>query len=174
MLAQNVGQHRAIFAGLREVQTEQAIVLDGDLQDRPEAIPGLLNGLAEADIVFAQREGPQGWGSYLFKSLFRLLSRGRLPHNVGTFVALGPRALTRMQAVNNPNPYLVGLLALSGLTIHSVPVGLRQDSAKSSYDLGKRLSLALRAVRGSGLLSWLPQFRRPQEVIVEKRTGWTQ
>ena len=173
LLEQNVGQHRAIFAGLREVDTPQAVILDGDLQDRPEALPQLIDELGKADVVFAQRVGSASPGSMLLKSLFRLASFGRLPARVGTNMAVGPRALKYLQAVTDPDPYLIGLLALSGLSLHSVPVEREsRDKALSSYTLWKRIHFGVRALRGSGLLPWLPLLIEAKTPRVAFRTGW--
>lgn len=171
-LRENVGQHRAILAGLKQVQTAQAVVLDGDLQDRPESIPALLNALGRAEVAFAQRRPPASPGSALLKGLFRLASRGRLPARVGTNVALGPRALQVLCAVENPDPHLVGLLALSGLSLTAVPVQRDASSGPSSYNLRRRVLLGLRALRGSGLLPWLPLLVKPRPLEVSSRTGW--
>ena len=55
-LSRNFGQHYAITAGLRYVSGDWVIVMDCDLQDRPEDIPALYAKAQEGyDIVFARR-----------------------------------------------------------------------------------------------------------------------
>lgn len=55
-LARNFGQMKAILAGLDNSQGDLIIVMDCDLQDRPEDIPALYSKLQEGyDIVFARR-----------------------------------------------------------------------------------------------------------------------
>ncbi len=55
-LSRNFGQHYAITAGLDHCNRDWIIVMDCDLQDRPEEIPKLLNKAMEGyDIVFARR-----------------------------------------------------------------------------------------------------------------------
>ena len=56
-LSRNVGQHLAIHAGLRAATGEQVIVMDCDLQDPPELIPGLLAEMKSFPIVLAVRQG---------------------------------------------------------------------------------------------------------------------
>ena len=54
-LSRNFGQHYAISAGLQHAKGEWIIVMDCDLQDRPEEIPNLYNKALEGyDIVYAQ------------------------------------------------------------------------------------------------------------------------
>ncbi len=67
-LSCNVGQHVAILAGLDRAAGEWVVVMDCDLQDRPEEIPRLYETAArDFDIVLARR--------LLRPSLRRLLPR---------------------------------------------------------------------------------------------------
>ena len=55
-LSRNFGQIRAITAGLDICRGDWVVVMDCDLQDRPEAIPQLWNKAQEGwDVVFVQR-----------------------------------------------------------------------------------------------------------------------
>lgn len=55
-LSRNFGQHYAITAGLTFAKKEWVVVMDCDLQDRPEEIPNLVSkALSGFDIVLAQR-----------------------------------------------------------------------------------------------------------------------
>lgn len=54
-LSRNFGQHYAITAGLVESKGEWVVVMDCDLQDRPEEIPNLYKKAQEGyDTVFAE------------------------------------------------------------------------------------------------------------------------
>ena len=53
-LSRNFGQHYAITAGLNYTQGEWVVVMDCDLQDRPDEIPNLYRKAQEGwDTVFA-------------------------------------------------------------------------------------------------------------------------
>lgn len=55
-LSRNFGQHYAISAGLAHVSGDWIVVMDCDLQDRPEEIPNLYEKAVEGyDIVYARR-----------------------------------------------------------------------------------------------------------------------
>lgn len=55
-LSRNFGQHYAITAGLTYARGEWVVVMDCDLQDRPDEIPNLYKKAQEGwDSVFAQR-----------------------------------------------------------------------------------------------------------------------
>jgi glycosyltransferase involved in cell wall biosynthesis len=146
VLAQNVGQHRALALGLAAAADAQAwVCLDADLQDPPEAVPPLLDRLAAADVaaVFAGRRGS-------YESPLRLLT-GRvhravlarltgLPPDAGAFLALDARArdaVLRLQA-----PSLVAAIGAARLPTTSVPVA--------------------RDVRGEGASAWTARGRLRQ------------
>ena len=55
--SRNFGHHYAITAGLHESIGEWVVVMDGDLQDRPEVIPDLYKKSQEGyDVVFVSRK----------------------------------------------------------------------------------------------------------------------
>jgi polyisoprenyl-phosphate glycosyltransferase len=55
--SRNFGHHYAITAGLHNSIGEWVVVMDGDLQDRPEVIPDLYKKAQEGfDIVFVSRQ----------------------------------------------------------------------------------------------------------------------
>ena len=55
-LSRNFGHHYAISAGLHNSNGDWVVVMDGDLQDRPEVIPDLYKKAKEGfDVVFVSR-----------------------------------------------------------------------------------------------------------------------
>ena len=55
--SRNFGHHYAITAGLHNSNSEWVVVMDGDLQDRPEVIPELYKKAQEGfDVVFVSRQ----------------------------------------------------------------------------------------------------------------------
>jgi dolichol-phosphate mannosyltransferase len=55
--SRNFGHHYALTAGLHETVGEWVVVMDGDLQDRPEVIPDLYKKSQEGyDVVFVSRK----------------------------------------------------------------------------------------------------------------------
>jgi dolichol-phosphate mannosyltransferase len=55
--SRNFGHHYAITAGLHKSSGEWVVVMDGDLQDRPEVIPDLYKkSQAGYDVVFVSRQ----------------------------------------------------------------------------------------------------------------------
>lgn len=173
LLARNGGQNRALLAGLACVGSGPAVVMDGDLQDPPEAAPLLVAGLERHDAVFARRLGahqpwPDRLTSFLFKGILRLASGFRLPAGVGAFVAMRPEVVADLVRRQGPDPYLVGMLAMSGFSLGAVPVERApRPGGRTSYGLRGRLRLALRALR-----SLLPTSTPPAPADVRERLGW--
>lgn len=55
-LSRNFGQMKAILAGLDQSKGDYVVVMDCDLQDRPEEIPNLYKKINEGyDVIFARR-----------------------------------------------------------------------------------------------------------------------
>ena len=55
--SRNFGHHYAITAGLHSVTGDWVVVMDGDLQDRPEVIPELYKkAVSGFDVVFVSRQ----------------------------------------------------------------------------------------------------------------------
>jgi polyisoprenyl-phosphate glycosyltransferase len=58
--SRNFGHHYAITAGLHSANGEWVVVMDGDLQDRPEVIPELYDkAMTGYDVVFVSRQNRQ-------------------------------------------------------------------------------------------------------------------
>jgi dolichol-phosphate mannosyltransferase len=75
--SRNFGHHYAITAGLHHSRGEWVIVMDGDLQDRPEVIPELYKKAQEGfDVVFVSRQKrPEGLYYRIAQKIFYWLLR---------------------------------------------------------------------------------------------------
>ena len=90
-LSRNFGQHRAILSGLQYAKGDWVIVMDCDLQDKPEEISTLYKKALEGyDVVFAQRVERKDnllkrMSSTIFYSVFRFLSGVKFDNQVANF-----------------------------------------------------------------------------------------
>lgn len=90
-LSRNFGQHNAITAGLTAARGEWIVVMDCDLQDRPEEIYKLYSRALEGyDIVLARRAARQDyflkrWTSILFYRIFSYLTETQQDPAVANF-----------------------------------------------------------------------------------------
>jgi len=91
-LSRNFGQHAAISAGIDYAQAEWYVVMDCDLQDRPEDIPLLYNKAiaSKLDSVIAKRKSHgskkrRKLGSVVFNFMLRRLADIPTSEQVGNF-----------------------------------------------------------------------------------------
>ncbi|MGO9934319.1 MAG: glycosyltransferase family 2 protein, partial [Steroidobacteraceae bacterium] len=91
MLSRNFGHQAALTAGLDHASGDVTIVMDGDLQDSPEAIPLFLEKYQQGyDVVYAQRvRRKEPWPLRLcyftFYRLMERLSDIQVPLDAGDF-----------------------------------------------------------------------------------------
>ncbi|UCV20287.1 glycosyltransferase [Ferribacterium limneticum] len=151
--ARNLGQNRAVLAGLQEARGRHIVVMDSDLQDPPEEIPRLL---AEArtsgvQVVFGRRVGTyrrlsDELTSYVFKwLLFRLANCGFDPR-IGLFFVLDSEARMQLVAPRGAAPYVMAMLACAHPSWCSVAYERHaRSSGRSAYSFKRRFVLAINA-----------------------------
>jgi polyisoprenyl-phosphate glycosyltransferase len=151
-LERNVGQHRAVLLGLERARGRSAVIMDGDLQDPPEAIPTLLGELKKGRAaVFAGRCGRYEPGGRLltsraFKTLLHKLSG--VPPDAGMYVAVNRATIDHLVSRREKHPFVVAMIGTSGLPCASIPVQrARRPSGRSRYNSWMRIRAAFHAVR---------------------------
>jgi dolichol-phosphate mannosyltransferase len=119
-LARNFGQQAAIAAGLAEADADGVVLLDGDLQDPPEVIPGLVSEWQVGyDVVYAvKRKRKEPLPKRALFSLFYIilgkLSNLEIPANAGNFSLMDRRVVEAINAMPEHNRYVSGLRAYVG------------------------------------------------------------
>ena len=149
-LSRNFGQHRAITAGLDLCQGEWVVVMDCDLQDRPEEIPALF-AFAQSgyDLVLAQRiERQDSWRRKLLSRLFyRLLSYlTEIPQDptIANFGIYHNKVITAVLTMRESIRYFPTMVRWVGFrTGYLAVTHAERPIGSSSYGLGTRLQLGL-------------------------------
>lgn len=119
-LSRNFGHQAALSAALDYVSGDVIVAMDGDLQDRPEAIPTLLAKHREGfDVVYAQRvKRKESWplrlSYFVFYRLLASLADIRLPLDSGDFALMTRQVVDQMRAAPEHNRYLRGLRSWVG------------------------------------------------------------
>lgn len=148
-LSRNFGQHYAITAGLRYAKGDWVVVMDCDLQDRPEEIPNLYHKAIEGyDIVYARRKDKKFgfWkkmSSAVFHWAFNWLSGLKTDSaiaNYGIYKQCVIEEFNKMPEQARSFPSLVQYLGFKDATIE-VEHASRAEG-KSSYNLYKLLKLS--------------------------------
>jgi len=149
-LSRNFGQHAAISAGLLHACGERVVVMDCDLQDLPEEVPGLLAALGgRIEVALAQRIQRQdsvfkrlgSWGFYRFLGW---LTDSSHDHTIGNFGAYSRKVVDVINRMPEADRFFPLLVRWTGFEAAYVPVSHgRRDEGRSAYGLGKLLRLAL-------------------------------
>lgn len=119
-LSRNFGHQVALSAALDFVSGDVVVAMDGDLQDRPEAIPALLAKHHEGyDVVYAQRikrkeRWPLRLSYFLFYRLLASLADTRLPLDAGDFALMSRRVVEQIRGAPEHHCYLRGLRSWVG------------------------------------------------------------
>ncbi len=119
-LSRNFGHQPALTAALDYVSGDVVVAMDGDLQDRPEAIPVLLAKHREGfDVVYARRvKRKESWplrlSYFVFYRMLASLADTRLPPDSGDFALMSRQVVDQMRAAPEHNRYLRGLRAWVG------------------------------------------------------------
>jgi len=148
-LSRNFGQHYAITAGLHYAKGDWVVVMDCDLQDRPEEIPNLYRKALDGfDIVYARRAARKDgflkrqsslWFHRVFKWLSGLKSDSTIA-NFGIYKRCVIEEFNKMPEKARSFPSLVQYLGFKDTAI-DVEHASRAEG-KSSYSLHKLLKLS--------------------------------
>ncbi len=147
--SRNFGQHYAITAGLHYAQGDWVVVMDCDLQDRPEEIPNLYKKAGEGwNIVYARRKNKKfgflkKMSSTLFHSLYDWISGMKTDDSIGNFGIYNKNVIEEFNKMGETSRSFGTLLLYLGFPFSTIDVehSERMDG-KSSYTLRKLLKLA--------------------------------
>lgn len=148
-LSRNFGQHRAILSGLQYAKGDWVIVMDCDLQDKPEEISTLYKKALEGyDVVFAQRVERKDnllkrMSSTIFYSVFRFLSGVKFDNQVANFGIYKQSVIRTVRNMPERDRSFPVQVSYVGFKATHIPVthGQRQEGG-SSYTLKTLLKYA--------------------------------
>jgi glycosyltransferase involved in cell wall biosynthesis len=148
-LSRNFGHQTALGAALDQVSGDVAVLLDGDLQDPPEAVPTLLDWYRQGyDVVYVRRTNrKESWWLracyYLFYRLLAALSSVQLPLDAGDFGLMSRRVITEMRRMPEQHRYLRGLRTWVGFRQIGIPMERSaRHAGRTKYSPLKLLKLA--------------------------------
>jgi dolichol-phosphate mannosyltransferase len=148
-LMRNFGQQNAIAAGLNYVTGEVVVIMDSDLQDRPEDIPKLIDALIENDASMAIAKWKTRKDSWFKKFVSKLNYKvsqriTKISHEpgLGVFRAIRREVVEELKKYRETTSTTLSLLYWIG--VDYVTVELDRDerfAGKSGYNLKKMLKL---------------------------------
>ena len=149
-LSRNFGQHHAITAGLDFSTGEWIVVMDCDLQDRPEEIINLYTEAQQGfDIVFARRIDRQDSfikrkSSQFFYAVFSYLSGIKQDGTIANFGVYSRKVIDAVNSIREPMRAFSPMARWVGFNkTHLDVIHAERFEGKSSYNWEKLINLAL-------------------------------
>jgi len=155
-LSRNFGQQIAISAGMDAASGDAIIVMDGDLQDPPEAVHEMIARWQEGyKVVYARRISREGESvfkrktSALFYKFLGSVSSVQIPSDVGDFRLIDRKVLDAFRLMPEQDRFVRGMFAWLGfrqteVRFHRSP----RAAGETKFPFRKMLRLASSGVIG--------------------------
>ncbi len=158
-LRRNVGQDRALMAGLAHARLDYVVIMDDDLQHAPADIPALVEKLVEGyDVCFAnfpikRQTLVKNLGSWLAGKVAQA-SLGKPPQiYMSPFKALRREVVAEIIKYSGPLPYVDGILLQVTSKLCQLPIEHHaRHSGSSSHNLWKQTGVFLSLCTSFSLL----------------------
>lgn len=149
-LSRNFGQHYAITAGLDAAKGEWVVVMDCDLQDKPEEIPNLLAKAQEGyDVVLARRANRQDnffkrLSSRIFYRTLAWLTGSEQDETIGNFGIYHKKVIDQIVMMRESIRYFPTMVKWVGFRQTTLDVvHAEREQGSSNYNFKKLFNLAL-------------------------------
>ncbi|OFY70379.1 MAG: hypothetical protein A3G23_09640 [Bacteroidetes bacterium RIFCSPLOWO2_12_FULL_37_12] len=146
-LSRNFGQQIAASAGLRYAKGEYIVLMDGDLQNPPEAIPTLYKKIKEGyDIVYTRSKVRNNffaeWFSALFWFIVSTILHVKIIRHQLMLRMMNSRFVSYFNSYNELTRAVAGITQDIGMNYTVIDVeNKKRPSGKSKSTLKKRLNL---------------------------------
>ena len=155
-LSRNFGQHIAMSAGIENSSGDFVVIMDGDMQNPPSAIPIMFEKITEGyDIVYAVSKKRNGvldaFTSYLFWALLtKVFSMNVVKHQLMLKI-MTREFVDRLNKYGETNRTIDGLVADISSNYTTIPIeNQKRASGHSNYNFFKRANLTLDMVISLG------------------------
>lgn len=157
--ARNYGYERSLLAAYKAASGDCSVQIDCDLQDPPELIPEMLALWRQGNqVVYGVRRTLDEHAAVAasrraFYWFVNALSEDDLPLNAGEFRLVDRRILDELRHVDDPAPYLRGLISAMGFSQIGMPYDRRARIAgESKFPLRKLIALATDGILNHSLI----------------------
>lgn len=150
-LSRNFGQIHSTNAGMQLSKGKYVVLMDCDLQDKPESIPDLYAEIEKGyDFVLSRRKDRQDskltlWLSGLFYKVYNHFSEGMyFDHDIGNLSIASRKVVDEYNKILDRNKSYVPMLIWMGY--HSSVIDLEAEErfeGKSSYTFSKKIDMAI-------------------------------
>jgi len=149
-LKKNIGQHKAILAGLQYAKGEKIVVLDGDLQDNPTYIKPLYDLLSgEIDAAFVLRKGIyQSYGRMITSTFMKVIIQMLigLHYKAGSYFIIDRNLVRKLLVMECKYPYLTIMVMHGARGVEYHKTVRSRNYMPSSYTFIKRMKAAYQAI----------------------------
>jgi dolichol-phosphate mannosyltransferase len=144
----NCGQSAAMWAGMQAARGRYLVTLDADLQNDPQDLPRLLEGLQRADCVCGTRVASRGQGdsfvriasSRIANSVRNKLSGETITDAGCCFRAFKRECIGNLKFFKGMHRFLPTLFKIEGYTVTEVPISTHPRRAgQTHYGVWNRL-----------------------------------
>ncbi|SFB61516.1 glycosyltransferase family 2 protein [Algoriphagus aquimarinus] len=149
-LSRNFGQHYAITAGLDAAKGEWIVVMDCDLQDRPEEIPNLMAAAQQGfDVVLASRSDRQDgffkkMSSKVFYRTLAWLTGSKQDESIANFGIYHRKVIKEIIGMRESIRYFPTMVKWVGFRQTSIEVvHAERTEGTSNYNFKRLFNLAL-------------------------------
>ena len=149
-LSRNFGQMKAILAGLDNSSGDWVIVMDCDLQDKPEEITALYAKAKEGyDIVFARRKNRKDnpvkvFFSLWFYKIYEYATSTKYDGSISNFSMVNRTVIdSYLKMRENNRSYVIYLKWLGFKQAYIDVEHCERYEGKSSYTFAKRMNMAI-------------------------------
>jgi glycosyltransferase involved in cell wall biosynthesis len=147
-LSRNFGHQAAVSTGLRLARGSVVAIIDGDLQDPPEALAGMTDALEHAEIAYGIRTQrkesvPKRAAYHAFYRMLRRVSSIDIPLDAGDFCCMRRVVVDAMSLLPERRRFVRGLRAWVGYSQVGVPYEREARFAGvTKYTLAKLVRLS--------------------------------
>lgn len=152
-LSRNFGQIRAITAGLDICRGDWVVVMDCDLQDRPEAIPQLWSKAQEGwDVVFVQRAKRKDSATtkFLSRSFYKVyewFTDGSYDPTISNFSIASRKVIDSYCTMREHNRGYTTFIKWLGFKQTAIAIeGDERFDGESSYTMRRKLHMAFELI----------------------------
>ncbi|MCS6934384.1 MAG: glycosyltransferase family 2 protein [Chitinophagales bacterium] len=152
-LMRNYGQHNAILCGFKHAKGDVVITMDDDLQNPPEEIQKLLQGIEMGfDLVigaYGEKKHNQlrNMGGSLIDNIQRYIFKLPDDFQLTSFRAIRRSVIDVVNQMSVPYPYVTAMLLSQTTNYVNVDVvHLARQQGTSNYNLGRSLNLAMNLI----------------------------
>lgn len=152
-LSRNFGQHYAISAGLSHTRGEWIVVMDGDLQDKPDEIASLyLKCIEGYDIVLARRKNRKDsyfkrLTSQIFYRLLAYLTETEQNAEIANFGIYNRKVIDAVLSMHDQIKYFPAMIRWVGFNKTEITIEhAKRTDGRTGYNVKRLIDLAINVI----------------------------